>query len=394
MTKINPSYLVASTNFLSTIKKSGILSAMKANFNKTPFLIALFSTILLTACEKPVEVADIKQLRPVRTITLEAVDYKQGFEFTAVVDAVNRADLAFKISGELTNVLVKQGDKVKRGDVIAKLDDTDLKIYRDEAQAQFDKAMADLARANNLIKTQYISASEFDQIRANSHAARAQLATANNNLSYSVLTASFDGVIAKVYSKNHQEINAKEPIVRLHDLSQIQLIVNIPESTMIHLQKNSAKDGVSARFNSIDNKVFPLQFSEVSTVADEYSKTYEVIFTMDSPTDYIILPGMTASVSAQVRLSNNEKQSQPSFFLPSNTVLKDITGHYVFVVNKHEQDIGEISRKKVVIGNLTGQGIEIFSGLVAGDHIVSAGMSKVSQGTLVKFTPVSIALAQ
>jgi len=367
---------------------------MKVNFIKIPFFITVLSTVLLTACEKPIEVAKEKQLRPVRTITLEAVDYKQGFEFTAVVDAVNRADLAFKISGELTDVLVKQGDKVKRGDVIAKLDDTDLKIYRDEAQAQYDKAMADLARANNLIKTQYISASEFDQIRANSHSARAQLATAKNNVSYSVLTASFDGVIAKVYSKNYQEINAKEPIIRLHDLSQIQLIVNIPASTMIHLQKNSAQEGVSATFNAIENKVFPLTFSEVSTVADEYSKTYEVIFTMDSPTDYIILPGMTASVNAQVKLSNHEEQAQPSFFLPSNTVLNNAKGHYVFVVNKYEKDIGEISIKQVVIGNITGQGIEVFSGLTAGDHVISAGMSKVSQGTLVKFNPNSDVIAQ
>jgi RND family efflux transporter MFP subunit len=367
---------------------------MNFNFIQTPSLIAFLATVLLTACEKPVEVAKVKQLRPVRTITLETVDYKQGFEFTAVVDAVNRADLAFKISGELTDFLVKQGDKVKKGDVIAKLDNTDLKIYRDEAQVQYDKAMADLARANNLIKTQYISASEFDQIRANSHSARAQLATAENNLSYSVLTASFDGVIAKVYSKNYQEINAKEPIVRLHDLRQIQLIVNIPESTMVRLQKNSAQDGVTATFNSIDDQSFPLQFSEVATVADEYSKTYEVIFTMPAPKDYVILPGMTASVSAQIRLSHNEEQTQPSFYLPSNTVLNDVNGHYVFVVNQYEQNIGEISRKTVVIGNITSLGIEIFSGLTSGDHIVSAGMSKVSQGTLVKFSSVRDEITQ
>lgn len=378
---------------------------MNLNFIKIPSLIALLATFLLSACEKPVEITKEKQLRPVRTKTLEAVDFNQAFEFTAVVDAVNRADLAFKISGELTEFLVKQGDNVSKGDVIAKLDDTDLKIYRDEAQAQYDKAMADLARANNLLKTQYISASEFDQIRANSQSAKAQLATAENNLSYSVLTASFDGIIAKVYSKNHQEINAKEPIVRLHDLRKIQLIVNIPESTMIHLQKNSAQGGVNAHFHSIKEQTFPLQFSEVATLADEYTKTYEVIFTMDAPKGYVILPGMTASVSAKVKLSQDEKQTQASFYLPSNTVLKDAGGHYVFIVKPHQnksqnqqdskrpqsqKNIGEILRKSVVIGDITGQGIEIFSGLTAGEHVITAGMSKISAGTLVNFTPTNI----
>lgn len=366
-----------------------------------PLVTALLATIFLSACEKTSQVEAEPELRPVRTLLVKTVDVSQALEFTAVVDAVNRADLAFKISGNLTQLLVKQGDKVNKGDVIAKLDDTDLKIYVAEAQAHFDTAMADLTRAKNLVKTNYISASEFDQIRTKAQSAKAQLASANNNLDYSRLRASFEGVIAKVYSKNHQEINAKEPIVRLHDLSEIQLIVNIPESIMIHLKKNAAQGVVSATFNSIEDHSFPLQFSEVATLADEHSKTYEVIFTMKALDGYAILPGMTASVSAQVALSHYENQVQPSFYLPSHTVLKDNQGNYVFVVNKHKNGVGKISRKSVVIGNITTRGIEVFTsftspvssgsnaGLQSGDYVITAGMSKVSAGSLVKFTQTS-----
>lgn len=350
----------------------------------------MFAATFLTACEKTKEVESKSQLRPVRTFVVQTVDVGQILEFTAVVDTVNRADLSFKISGELTDFLVKQGDSVKKGDIIAKLDDADLQIYLAEAQAHFDKAMADFSRAQNLLKTQYISASEFDQIRANAQSAKAQLASAKNNLDYSLLKASFDGIIAKVYSKNYQEINAKEPIVRLHDLSQIQLVVDIPESIMIHLQKNSTQGVVSAKFNSIKGKSFPLQFSEVATLADEVSKTYEVIFTMKALKGYVILPGMTALVSAQVLLAKQNTKIQPSFYLPSNTVLKDEQGHFVFVVNKYKAGVGKISRKTVVIGNITSKGIEIFtsinSELVSGDHVISAGMSKISSGSLVKFS--------
>jgi len=370
---------------------------MKFNQFVKYLFVTSMSISLLSACDKPIKIESKPQLRPVRTLVVHTVDVNQALEFTAVVDAVNRADLSFKISGELTHFLVKQGDKVKKGDVIAKLDDTDLIIYLAEAQAHYDKAMADLSRAKELVKTSYISASEFDQIRTSAQSAKAQLAGANNNLNYSTLRASFDGIIAKVYSKNHQEINAKEPIVRLHDLSQIQLIVNIPESIMIHLQKNAAQGEVNASFNSIKNHKFPLQFSEVSTLADEHSKTYEVIFTMEALAGYVILPGMTASVRAQVALPNHEGEVQPSFYLPSHTVLKDSQGNYVFVVNKHDVGVGRISRKPVVIGNITAQGIEVFSGsksdstssLQSGDHVVSAGMSKVTSGTLVKFINAS-----
>ena len=366
-----------------------------------PLVIAILAMTFLNACDKTPQVETEPELRPVRTLLLKAVDVSQALEFTAVVDALNRADLAFKISGNLTHFLVKQGDKVNKGDVIAKLDDTDLKIYVAEAQAHFDTAMADLTRAKNLVKTNYISASEFDQIRTKAQSAKAQLASANNNLDYSTLRASFDGVIAKVYSKNHQEVNAKEPIVRLHDLSEIQLIVNIPESIMIHLKKNAAQGVVSATFNSIEDHNFPLQFSEVATLADEHSKTYEVIFTMKALDGYAILPGMTALVHAQVAREHSENQVYPSFYLPSHTVLKDSLGNYVYVVKEHKTGVGKIFRKPVVIGNITAQGIEVFTsftseelsgssaGLQSGDHVITAGMSKVSAGSLVKFTQSS-----
>ncbi len=362
---------------------------MKFKLVIKPVWLTVLVMALLSACEKPKQIESKPQLRPVRTLVVQTVDVSKALEFTAVVDAVNRADLAFKISGNLTEFLVKQGDKVSKGDIIAKLDDSDLLIYLAEAKAHYDKAMADLSRANKLLKTNYISAAEFDQIRTSAQSTKAQLASAQNNLNYSTLKASFDGIIAKVYSKNHQEISAKEPIVRLHDLSQIQLIVNIPESIMIHLQKNATPGEVTAEFHSIKNHKFPLKFSEVSTVADEHSKTYEVIFTMEALAGYVILPGMTASVSAQVALPHHDNQVQPSFYLPSHTVLKDAKGNYVFVVNTHAPDVGKVMRKAVVIGNITEQGIEVYTGLKPGDHVVSAGMSKITSGTLVKFINAS-----
>ena len=112
----------------------------------------------------------------------------------------------------------------------------------------------------------------------------------------------------------------------------------------------------------------------------------------------MILPGMTASVSANLSLGRaspgkSNEQNQASFYLPSHTVLKDAQGNFVFVVLKHDLGVGKIVRKSVVIGDITAQGIEVFAGLTStlstGDYVISAGMSKISSGSLVKFTPAS-----
>lgn len=358
--------------------------------NFYPFNLYICSAMLilsLSACKQDLAPIEHKPvLRPVRTLTVEAAQSTTTLTFTAVVDVKQKADLSFKLAGSLHRLLVKQGDKVYKGDVIAKLDDTDLKLNLITAQANFDKASADYKRAKNLIKTKFISQADFDQLNANASATKAQLQTAKNNLSYSEITASFDGMIAKVYTDIYQQLNAMQPVVHLHDLNTVMLKVNVPESIMLHLKKGAVKGEVTASFSGIEKKVFPITFAEVATIADENSKTYEVLFSMPTPDDFVILPGMTAKVTAKVSSTNTSNQGENvAFYLPSNTVLSDRTNHYVFVVNGLEGNVGKVSKKIINIGNITSQGIEVFSGLTKGDLVVNAGVSKITDGLLVKF---------
>jgi RND family efflux transporter MFP subunit len=352
------------------------------NRNNVKLGTCLLFVLALTSCsENQVQTEPTPQLRPVKTMILTSASNSHIHEFTAVVDASRKADLSFKLSGELTEFLVKQGDSVKKGDVIARLDKTDILIQVKEAQSSLDKAKADYDRAKNLIKTDYISKADFDKLKAIFNSAQAALDSNNNKLRYTELIASFDGTIAKTYTERFQEIKAKTPIVRLHDASQIKLIVNIPESIMIRVKKDSDTGDISAVFNSIPEKTFPIKFSEVTTLADEQTKTYQVTFLLNAPKAYTILPGMTAVVSAKI---NTNTGAEPAFYLPANIVLKDKDGNYVYVVTKASAGKGKVSRKNIVIGDITTSGIEVYKGLVASDVVITAGMSKISDGMLVK----------
>ncbi len=344
--------------------------------------LGVITVLLITACTE--QAPEVKQpLRPVRTITVTAPDLSRTHEFTAVVDASRKADLSFKISGELVEFLVNQGDDVVEGQVLARLDNADIKIQLKEAQSTFDKVKADYDRGKNLIRSKTISQADVDQLRAQFNSAKAKLDSAKNNLGYAELKASFDGVIAKKYTENFQEVNAKSPIVALHDLTHINLKINVPESIMIRVQRSDQPASLTARFDAIEDTTYPLVFKEVSTQADEISRTYEITLSMVAPTDHTILPGMTAWVTAN-RTNPNEVQ-QKLFLLSVKTVLKDSQGNYVFTVRDKGNGIGEISRQSVTIGEITRLGIEIFSGISEGDKVLSAGMSKVSVGMEVKY---------
>jgi RND family efflux transporter MFP subunit len=349
---------------------------------KNNIILWVAATIVLSACSQPDQEPQ-KIIRPVRTMIVTAPDLSRIHEFTAVVDAARKADLSFKVSGELIELKVNQGEKVVAGQVIAKLNDRDLKIQLQEVESSFDKATADYSRAKKLIRSNTISQADYDQLKAQYNSAKAKLATARNNLEYTELKASFDGIIAKRYTENFQEIQAKSAVVALHDLSSIVLKIDVSESLMINVKRQDAPLKLTAKFDAIKGEEFPLEFKEVSTQADEVTRTYQVTFTMVAPKEHSILPGMTAVVRSERRLPQDS--SPAYFFLPAKTVLKDSRGNYIYTVVKKSEGIGQVKRRTVTIGEITPFGIEIFTGIEQGDVVLTAGMSKVSDGLEVKF---------
>ncbi|BBN82953.1 hemolysin secretion protein D [Pseudoalteromonas sp. A25] len=345
------------------------------------YLPTLFTCVLLIGCS-PNEATNEKppQLRPVRTLTVSTFQTGPVQEFPGVVDAANSAQLSFKVAGEVSQLLVKQGQDVKKGDVIAVLDDTDYKLALDEAKASFEKANADFGRAEKLLKTGTISKADYDQLKLQYSSAKNQLATAKNNLDYTTLHASFDGVVARTQIEPFEEVQAKQPIATLQDIKTINIKVNVPESVMINVSKDAPKQ-VYAQFSSIEGRRFPLSFVEVSTKANEVTNTYEVTLSMGPPSDYNILPGMSAKVFAS-QLS----AAHQAIYLPVKTVLKDELGHFVWTVEQVEKHKGKIVKTAVQIGEMTEYGFQILSGVSVGEQVVSAGMSKVSDGQLVKFS--------
>ncbi|MCO4799895.1 MAG: efflux RND transporter periplasmic adaptor subunit, partial [Colwelliaceae bacterium] len=160
------------------------------NFNNKNVLCGALCIMLLSSCSEQ-KIETEKQLRPVRTLTVSVPDLNRAHEFTAVVDASRKADLSFKVSGELIKFNFNQGENVKIGQVIAKLNDRDIKVQLNEAQSYFDKAKADFQRAKNLISSNAISQADFDQLKSQFSSAKAKLDSAKNNLEYTELKASF-----------------------------------------------------------------------------------------------------------------------------------------------------------------------------------------------------------
>lgn len=345
--------------------------------NQLKKITASLLIFMLFACEQAEKVVEKKPLKPVRTMTV-AFDNEITKSFTGTVEAIKTAELAFRVAGELVEINVREGQFVEQGQQIAALDQTDFRITLAARQAEYVRASSEFERAKMLIKKGAVSRSDFDKLKAQLGSALAQLDSAKQNLKYTQLTAPFTGLLAKRYMENYEKVSTAAAFAFLQDLSAFKVKINIPESVMIKLRKKS-NSTVYAIFNNNEKVHYPLTFKEVTTRTGSENQSYTVTFTMDAPNDIRLLPGMSARVIG--KLTNAQKAN---ISVPSHAVLEDSHGRFVYIVSAVSDGTGKISRRDVVVAGLNDKGIQISAGLNAGDRVITAGMSKMQQGLLVK----------
>lgn len=348
----------------------------------TPTLLAILTVAVISACDRSADPAPTEAPpRLVRTLQVALTNEGDWREFPGIVDAERKAGLSFRVGGKVIEMLANEGDQVGKGDLLARLDDTDYKIQLESREAEYASAHADYLRGEELVKTGVISKSDFNKLQAQDATSKASRDSAQQNVEYTHLIAPFDGEVAVRHVDKFEEVNAQQIIYTLHDTSSLVIKIHVPESLMIRVREG-ARPEVVAEFKELPDKQFPLTFKEVSTQADASTNTFAVTFTMASNGGFNILPGMSAKVRGKP--STHFTQQKRVFYVPPHAVLEDDKGRFVYVAEPESGDRGIVQRRDVETGRLSQQGLEIVSGLVGGDHVITAGMSKMQTGMTVR----------
>lgn len=348
----------------------------------------IVSTILimtLTACQedkKPIE----KPIKPVKSMVINSQVKKQQRVFVGTVEATIKAELSFEVSGKLNQLLVLDGDTVKEKQLLASIDTKRYQDQVEQAKAKYNLDLAQFQRAEKLIQKDFISKSEHDILKSKMNISKANLETAQKNLKDTSLYAPFNGVVAKVDVENHEYINAKEPIMRVHDLSAIDIEIQVPEYIIKQLQASekvhSKKTNYQALaiFDNFSNLKFPLTLKEYTSKADEKIQTFRVVYSMPSPKQINVLPGM--SVNVQILMPDYKNAKKPFYLIPSSSVFSGLDKKpQVWLINPETKKIKAVTIKTT---SLNGNNIKVISGLNSGDQIVTAGVNFLREGQIVK----------
>ncbi len=334
--------------------------------------------VALTGCERPDPAITADQaLRPAKIQRVEGSAKIIEYEFVGRVQALATVDMSFEVSGPLQAMNVLEGQEVAEGALLAALEATDFELAVREAAAQLRLAEQDLRRKEQVLAQKGIARSVVEDAQTTFDLQRVRLDQARQSLNDSKLTAPFDAYVARRYVDNNVNVRAGEPIVRLHDLSQLLVTLNVPEHLLATASEEQLLDAY-AIFDFIPGERFPVATYENRGEADSVAQTYRVAMVMDRPAEWNVLPGMTATIKAQLRDPNSRQVA----FVPPSALVSGPDGS-LFVWLYDEATHG-VARQRVRTQAPEPRGVPVVEGLSGGEYVVTTGASQLQEGMHVR----------
>jgi RND family efflux transporter MFP subunit len=299
---------------------------------------------------------------PVHVRTIEERTRPLTEEVMGTLRAKSRATLEPKVSGRIVEMPVVLGEKVRQGQVLARLDAGEIVARVEQAEAALEQADRDGARIAALFEQQNVTRAEYDSAQARQRVARAMVAEAKAMMSYAEIVAPFDGMVTKKWVEVGDLATPGKPLLDLVDPSLLQLEADVPEAiaSRIELQKRLA-----VRVDAADRDVEGV-VTEFAPVADPASRTFRV--KLDLPAATGLMPGQFARLSVPI----GERQSVR---VPTTAVVRRGQLEMVFSVTNQQAQLHLVKTGKIV-----GDEIEILSGLSAGYVVVASGADQLTDG--------------
>lgn len=386
-------------------------------------------------------------VRPIRTETLAPEGKAFQGIYQGTVQASQKVDLSFRVSGPLVEFPMNKGQAVKKGDLLARIDPRDFKTKLDSAESQLRQLQAKLAemksgaRAEDLASAQAsvsaaqaqyaeaesnykrfkslydqgaVSQVQYEQYKTAYDVARSSLRSAQESLkkarsgarkeelqqqeaiiqaqestveaarsalSDTELRAPFDGVVADTFADNHQFVQAKQTILSLQNLKNIEMVAHIPDGDVVRIREKQIGDlKLSATLDAMPGRVFPVTFKEFSTQADPSTQTYQATVTMSYPENVTILPGMAVTLRASGVLEGKGSKLKSLFSVPVDAVFADQSGNsYIWLYED-----GTVRKVQVKTGPYMGDRLSVTGDLETGDVVVTAGVHFLREGQKVR----------
>lgn len=300
----------------------------------------------------------------VTTATVRSERLSQKLEALGNARANESVDISSKTSNVVAAVRFRDGERVRAGQVLVQLDDAQARADVAAAQAAVTESESQYNRSRELLNTQALSKSSFDQLEATLKANRARLQSAQARLEDTVIRAPFSGRVGLRRVSVGTLISPGDVITTLDDTSVIKLDFSVPETFVATL-----REGLSVRATApaYPGRAFVGKVASIDSRVDQNTRSV-IVRALLANEDGALKPGMFLNVA----LAKDERET---LVIPEEALTPDAEKQFVFVVAD-----GKAQRREVRIGGRSPGSVEITAGLEAGDRVIVEGTQKVRDG--------------
>jgi membrane fusion protein (multidrug efflux system) len=310
---------------------------------------------------------------PVEVSNVEPLTVRDEFRALGSIDSDELIDVVSEISAKVIDLPFAEGQGIASGQVIARLDDTEIRAQAMRAEAERDRARSDHERAKQLIEQNAISSKELEDASVDLRVAEADYQVANARLAKTLIRAPFSGLIGRRRVSPGAYVSAGDRITELARVDQMRVTFAAPERYVGALRVGV---GVSIQTPAYPGRTFEGRLRVVDPMVDPQTRTVQLVASVPNR-DRRLRPGMSADV--RVTLS----QRAQALMVPDEAVFAEGNQDFVYVVNADST----VARTAIRLGTRDSAMVEVLSGLTAGARVVRAGHQKLFDGA--KVSPVT-----
>ncbi|MEM9056667.1 MAG: efflux RND transporter periplasmic adaptor subunit [Pseudomonadota bacterium] len=302
---------------------------------------------------------------PVEVAGVTRGDVQAVYSGTASLETDGEAVVLARVGGEITSLLVEEGDQVKAGQVLARVDQEQLKLELARARANLRRLEQEYNRNVELHAKSLLSSIAFENSKFELEALKADLALSELQLSYTDIRAPIAGVVAIRHVKLGNTIAVSAPVFTITEMQPLLAYLYVPERDFNKIQTGQIAD---VQVDALPDSRFVGAIARISPVIDADSGTFKVTVEVDDTTGRL-KPGMFGRISVVYDVHTD------SLLIPRAAIVDDQTDKAVFVVSN-----GTVERRPVETGYAAGANVEVVSGLTGSERVVVIGQGGLKDG--------------
>lgn len=348
------------------------------------YFVTSLSPVLLSNCKKA-DVQDPRLLAPKVEVTRVREGNASEKVYTGVVAARFQSDLGFRVAGKISERVVSEGQKVRKGDVLLRLDpeDLDLSVAAQQAnveaaQARFIQAKAEEARHAQLLISSAVSRQEYERTRETRDIAAAQLETAKalakvseNSSQYAILAADSDGVVVRTLGEPGQVVGAGQLVIQLAHDGPREASINLPEGR----RPVQGSKAIARLYGQ--PKSYPAVLRQLSDAANPLSRTFDARYVLQDE-------AATASIGSTVTVTINDDSdtSRNAMTIPVGSVYDRGQGPGVWLVANGN----EVRFKSVELVSIGNEEVVVKGNISKDDVVVTLGAHLLHEGQNIRIS--------